>query len=176
MNHLALTWKACLYRLWSMVVCHAQAQSQSAARLDEKEDPCFLIRSVTFDTGGHALPSDVEKALSLDADGSTDSPIGKCVGATGIQTLIDRAQNALVAQGFVTSRVLAAPQNLRSGALTLTVLPGKVQHIEWAPQADRSLRRASSWNTVPASEGDMLNLRDVEQSLENFKRVALSVP
>ena len=171
MNDFVLTWNACLGGLLFMALCQPQAQAQSAGRLDDKEDPCFLIRSVTLDTGGHALPSDVEKALSLDADGSTDSPIGQCVGATGIQRLIDRAQNALVAQGFVTSRVLAAPQNLRSGALTLTVLPGQVQHIEWAPHADGSLRRASSWNTVPASEGDMLNLRDVEQSLENFKRV-----
>lgn len=31
--------------------------------------------------------------------------------------------------------------------------------------------RASAWNAVPPKPGDILNLRDVEQALENFKRV-----
>ncbi|KAB8045943.1 ShlB/FhaC/HecB family hemolysin secretion/activation protein, partial [Janthinobacterium sp. FT14W] len=31
--------------------------------------------------------------------------------------------------------------------------------------------RATWWNAVPARPGDLLNVRDTEQALENFKRV-----
>ncbi|MBN0224363.1 ShlB/FhaC/HecB family hemolysin secretion/activation protein, partial [Pseudomonas aeruginosa] len=31
--------------------------------------------------------------------------------------------------------------------------------------------KATAWNAVPAKRGDLLNLRDIEQALENFKRV-----
>lgn len=35
----------------------------------------------------------------------------------------------------------------------------------------RSPRRGRLWNAIPASRGNILNLRDIEQGLENFRRV-----
>jgi hemolysin activation/secretion protein len=64
--------------------------------------------------------------------------------------------------------VRAAPQDLKAGELTLTVLPGHVRHIRFAADASP---RGTAWNALPISEGDILNLRDIEQGLENFKRV-----
>lgn len=81
---------------------------------------------------------------------------------------MSRLQNALIARGFVTSRILAAPQNLQTGRLTLQVLPGRIEEVRWA---HGSGQRGSRWNTVPANAGEVLNLRDIEQALENYKRV-----
>lgn len=81
---------------------------------------------------------------------------------------MDRLQNALIAQGYVTSRVLAPAQNLQTGQLTLQLLPGRIQEVRWA---QGSGQRGSRWNTVPMARGDVLNLRDIEQALENYKRV-----
>lgn len=39
--------------------------------------------------------------------------------------VMKRAQNAIVARGYVTQRVLAENQDLQSGVLTLTVSPGE---------------------------------------------------
>jgi hemolysin activation/secretion protein len=64
--------------------------------------------------------------------------------------------------------VLASPQKLDSGKLTLTLVPGTVRAIRWAAGSGQ---RASRWNTVPTNTGDTLNLRDIEQALENYKRV-----
>ncbi len=104
--------------------------------------------------------------------GGLDSPLyarsGKCIGAQGVALVLKRAQNALVAKGFVTSRVLAEPQDLSTGSLTLTVLPGRIRSIRFA---DASQDRRALSNNVPAKAGDILNLRDIEQALENFKRV-----
>ncbi len=82
--------------------------------------------------------------------------------------MIDRLQNALIARGYTTTRVLAEPQNLQGGTLSLTLVPGRIGQILWA--ADSGLR-GSRWNTVAARTGDLLNLRDIEQTLENFKRI-----
>jgi len=74
----------------------------------------------------------------------------------------------VIARGFVTTRVLAEPQDLSGGALTLTVIPGRISAIRFAEGSDG---RGNSWTALPATSGDLLNLRDIEQALENFKRV-----
>lgn len=130
----------------------------------DNESPCFTISSITL------IGESAEKfqfALLAVTDGN-DSAIGRCLGAQGINVAMSRIQNAIIARGFVTTRVLAAPQDLNSGALELTVIPGKVRKIQFAE--DVTLR-ATKWNAVPIKQGDILNLRDIEQGLENFKRV-----
>jgi len=77
-------------------------------------------------------------------------------------------QNAIVARGYVTTRVLAAPQDIKEGQLTLTLIPGRIHSIRFT---DDSGKRATEFNAMPAAPGDILNLRDIEQGLENFKRV-----
>jgi hemolysin activation/secretion protein len=77
-------------------------------------------------------------------------------------------QNAIIAKGYVTTRVMAAPQDLNSGELVLSVIPGKVRNIRWAEGSDE---RATWRNVLPLKPGDILNLRDLEQGLENFKRL-----
>jgi hemolysin activation/secretion protein len=149
---------------------HLPAAPQASAALPLKdESPCFRINRIEL--GG---PEQAGFSWLLDhSDGHTqfsqpDPVIGRCIGVQGVQIVIDRLQNALIGRGYVTSRVLAGPQNLQSGVLTLTVVPGHVGQIRWAPESGI---RASRWNTVPANTGELLNLRDVEQALENYKRV-----
>ena len=78
-----------------------------------------------------------------------------------------RAQDALAARGYVTSRVLIQPQDLASGTLALSLVPGRIRTIRLA---DPNNHRATLWNSVPAQSGDLLNVRDIEQALENFRR------
>lgn len=99
---------------------------------------------------------------------SDDSPVGRCLGAQGINLVLKRAQDALLARGFVTSRILAEPQDLKSGMLTLTVLPGRIRAIRFAPGGSA---HGNAWNALAVAPGAILNLRDIEQALQNFKRV-----
>ena len=101
-------------------------------------------------------------------DGSNDAFAGRCIGTTSIGIAIRRMQNELVRRGYVTTRVLAGPQDLSAGVLTVTVIPGRVRAIRFAPG---SSPRATMWNAMPLQPGDLLNLRAIEQALENFKRV-----
>ena len=86
----------------------------------------------------------------------------------GIGVLVQRAQHAVVARGFVTSRVMVEPQDLTQGRLALTVVPGRIRQLRFA---DPSAPQPSVRTAMPAQPGDLLNLRDIEQALENFKRV-----
>lgn len=133
-------------------------------RLPEGESPCFRIGRITL-TGESA--EGFQWALRA-ANPSDDQATGRCLGAVGINLTMKRIQNAIVARGYVTTRVLAAPQDLTGGTLTLTLIPGRIHSIRFA---DGSNPRATMWNAMPAMPGDILNLRDIEQGLENFKRV-----
>lgn len=130
----------------------------------DNESPCFTISRITL-VGKHA--EKFQFALSAITN-SEDPAIGRCLGAQGINVAMSRIQNAIIAQGFVTTRVLAAPQDLHTGLLELTVIPGRVRDVRFA---DGVTARATKWNALPIKRGDMLNLRDIEQGLENFKRV-----
>jgi hemolysin activation/secretion protein len=138
------------------------------ARLPASEAPCFEIRTITLRGEGFEVGHYDWLLAATSGPDAGDSPLGRCLGAQGINLVLNRAQNALTARGFVTSRVLAEPQDLKSGNLALTVLPGSIRAIRFA-QGDQpgTLPR----NTAPVAPGSVLNLRDVEQTLENLQRV-----
>ena len=136
------------------------------SRLPAGETPCFDINQITL--RGEAVDRFDWALNSLNGPSGNDSPIGKCLGAEGINLLLQRTQDALIAQGFITTRILAEPQDLKSGTLALTVIPGRIRAIRFAPG---TTNRAAAGNAIPANSGDILNLRNIEQGLENFKRV-----
>lgn len=43
-----------------------------------------------------------------------------------VNQIMTVAQNKLIAKGYTTTRILAAPQDLNNGQLVLTVIPGRV--------------------------------------------------
>lgn len=144
------------------------APEPGIARLPVSEAPCFEIRTITLRGDGFEAGHYDWLLAATSGPDAGDSPLGRCLGAQGINLVLSRAQNALTARGFVTSRVLAEPQDLKSGTLALTVLPGSIRAIRFAEAAPpATLPR----NTAPVVPGAVLNLRDVEQALENLKRV-----
>ena len=101
-----------------------------------------------------------------------DFALPACIGSEGINVLLRRIQNRLIDLGYVTTRVVVEPQDLRSGMLVLTVIPGKVGRIQLQDQsAIPFATRGTLWFAMPMAQGDILNIRNIEQGLENLKRV-----
>ena len=101
-----------------------------------------------------------------------DFALPACIGSEGINVLLRRIQNRLIDFGYVTTRVVVEPQDLRSGVLVLTVIPGKVGRIQLQDQsAIPFATRGTLWFAMPMAQGDILNIRNIEQGLENLKRV-----
>ena len=136
------------------------------------EASCFVIKQVVLKTTAAENPQLVDQFAwiidKLAGPDNGDAPQGRCLGSEGISLLLKRGQDALVARGFVTSRIVAEPQDLAQGILQLTLLPGRIRAVRFATDADP---RGTKWNAVPSKPGDILNLRDIEQALENFKRL-----
>ncbi|MDD5405601.1 MAG: ShlB/FhaC/HecB family hemolysin secretion/activation protein [Sulfurovaceae bacterium] len=135
----------------------------------DNETPCFNIKNVEL-VGEDAsmFKSSLSSALK-----SIGFRSGQCIGANSINAILSAIGNEIIRNGFVTTRVVANPQDIKSGKLKLTVMPGKVNDIrfEQNPQVDTNIERANSFNAMPVKKGDVLNIRDIEQGLENFKRV-----
>ena len=132
--------------------------------LPTEETPCLVIHTLVLQ--GEANEH-FQWALAA-ADQENDPVRGRCLGISGIGVVIHRIQQAILERGYATTRVLSESQEIRNGTLTLTLLPGRIRHIRFA---DGTSTRANLWNAMPAEPGDLLNVRVLEQGLDNFSRL-----
>lgn len=92
----------------------------------------------------------------------------RTVTVADITNIRNSLQRKLLDRGFVTSQVYIPEQNVNSGTLQFMVLPGRVEDIRYSDSSAHG-----PWHTAfPVRPGDILNIRDVEQGLEQMKRVS----
>lgn len=121
--------------------------------------PCFTIRRIVLHPADVLPPARVRAVLA--------SYEGRCLGGAGLAAL-QQALNALaLAQGLVTTRVVVPEQNLAAGELRLEVWPGTVEALRASGLGPRELAFAT-----PVREGDLLQLRALEQTIDNLNRLA----
>ena len=137
--------------------------------LPADEVPCFRIDRLSLvGDGADAFQWALDAAAM--AGSAADDWHGRCLGTKGVNILLARVQQAVIAKGFVTSRVLVGPQDLASGTLTLTWVPSHIASIRFKDDTDGAAR-TSLLGAIPARVGNLLDLRDIEQGLENLKRL-----
>lgn len=92
----------------------------------------------------------------------------KHVTVSDITNIRNAFQRKLLDKGYVTSQVYIPEQNLNAGTLQFMVMPGRVEDIQYGDSSAHG-----PWRTAfPVRPGDILNIRDVEQGLEQMKRVS----
>lgn len=124
-----------------------------------QETTCFRIETVRVEGAHQADFAFVQSYL--------DGYAHRCIGQRGLQLLVRRASDLILAHGYVTTRLLVPEQNLGKGTLRLTLLPGTVGAIRFAPGSSKARWK----NALPLRPGGLLNLRAIEQGLEQLKRV-----
>ncbi|CRY45920.1 ShlB/FhaC/HecB family hemolysin secretion/activation protein [Burkholderia pseudomallei] len=139
------------------------------------ETPCFRIDRFALDVPD-SLPAaaKVQGASALPMDRFAFARdwlahyAGQCVGKQGVDLIVKGLSQAILARGYITTRVLVPEQDLSTGTLKLALIPGVIRHVRFE---DDKLR--GTWKTAfPTRDGDVLNLRDIEQGLEQMKRVS----
>lgn len=126
-----------------------------------KESLCFTINEVEL-VDRDKLPWFIPlKKLAQQAE-------HHCLGGEGINLLMSMLQNQLISYGYITTRVVAPEQDLSSGRLKLVLVEGKVRRIVYTQDSDKY---AQLYTAMPARESQTLNLRDIEQGLENLQRL-----
>lgn len=126
-----------------------------------EEQPCFTIQRVELnkdDKIPHWIP--LRKL--------TEQAQGRCLGIQGVKTLATALQNDLIGHGYITTRVMIPQQNLTQGLLTLDILPGTIGNVRLTDDSDKYVNLHT---TFPGSQGDLLDLRAIEQGLENMQRI-----
>jgi len=139
------------------------------------ESPCFRIDTFALDVPA-TLPDVLRKqgASSLPLDRFAfarewlEHYTHQCVGKQGFDVLAKGLQQVILSRGFITTRVLLPEQDVSTGTLKIALVPGVVRHLRFADPGTRG-----TWKSAfPARDGDLLNLRQLEQGLEQMKRVS----
>lgn len=127
------------------------------------ESPCVALRSVTLTgLGGAPLP-----APFASVEAAIVPFVGQCAGTNGVARVAAVATQAILAEGWVTTRVIVPEQDMADGHLTLQVIPGTVSAMRFSDPATRGTWRSA----VPLRDGDLLSLSALEQGLEQLKRL-----
>lgn len=125
------------------------------------EKLCFAINTVK-------LINNENMPYTMQLNQLTKQAEGKCLGGEGINLLMSELQNSIISYGYITSRVVAPEQDLTSGVLFLLLVNGTLNEIYYQDGSDKS---ASLMTAIPTYTGEILNLRDIEQGIENLQRI-----
>ena len=138
------------------------------------ESPCFVIEQVALSIPPQLPPTThalAASALMQDrfyfAQQYLQQYQGACIGNAGVNLIVQRLTAQILAKGYSTTRLGITAQDLSTGRLILTLVPGVIHTIRFADPAT-----AATWrNAFPTGPGQLLNLQDIEQGLEQMKRV-----
>lgn len=144
-------------------------------QLPDPEAPCFIIHDFVLEVPSQLPPAAHRygaSTLPLDcfhfAQGFLEQYTGRCIGREGINLIVKGVTGKILERGYSTTRIGIPEQDLSGGTLKLTLIPGMIHELRFADTAT-----AGTWkNAFPASSGKLLNLRDLEQGLEQMKRVS----
>ncbi|RLK39459.1 ShlB/FhaC/HecB family hemolysin secretion/activation protein [Cupriavidus plantarum] len=146
-------------------------------RVEDVEETATTFEIHRIEVEGNTVLSDAQLSAI------TQSFVGHRLGANRINLLLRRFTEAFVAQGYITTRAYLGPQNLASGVLRVTVVPGRVESFQLN---GRTLRPGSQWWLDSSAggwltdagtvwqfppPGDTLRLADLEQGVDQINRL-----
>ena len=94
----------------------------------------------------------------------------RCLTIADIQALLNAINQSYHARGYVTSRAFLPAQDLQDGGLVLSVLEGTVEVLSLEDEDGGD--GGELYFAFPIEVGDLLNLRDIEQGLDQMNRLA----
>lgn len=108
--------------------------------------------------------------LPLAARAKLTAPwLGKCLSANDIEKLMAGILKAYIDRGYIAVRPYIRAQDLSEGTLEIVVVEGEVERIILEDGGKGSINIATAF---PGVQGNSLNLRDIEQGLEQVNRLA----
>ncbi|STJ51240.1 putative hemolysin activator ShlB-type [Escherichia coli] len=124
------------------------------------EGPCFTVSRIVV--------SGATRLTSAETDRLVAPWVNQCLNITGLTAVTDAVTDGYIRRGYITSRAFLTEQDLSGGILHITVMEGRLQQIR-AEGADLPARTLKM--VFPGMEGKVLNLRDIEQGMEQINRL-----
>lgn len=122
---------------------------------------CFPIKRIILEGADHLSKREKTRLIQHYKN--------KCMDINHINELLREVTNLYIAKGYITTRAYIPPQNLKSGTLKIVIIEGTTDKIilnENSLHDRMQLSTAFPWLT-----GRILNLRDLEQGLDQMNRL-----
>ena len=135
--------------------------TQPQAPASPAQTRCFAIQDIELKGADSLSGADRTRLLK--------PYIGQCLGVSQLNELLKVITDYYIAKGRVTSRAYLPQQDLSSGHLQVLVVEGKLEGLKGAQGSsvtDRELAMA-----FPGKVGEALNLREVEQLVDQLSRL-----
>jgi hemolysin activation/secretion protein len=129
-----------------------------AAPIDSR---CFLIKTIEL-TGADTLSVGERERLLAPY-------IGQCLGVAQLNALLKIITERYIEKGLVTSRAYLPQQDLSSGTLKVQVVEGRLEGLKGADDSGFSERQLAQ--VFPGRQGALLNLREIEQMVDQLNRL-----
>ncbi|EOW2078304.1 MULTISPECIES: ShlB/FhaC/HecB family hemolysin secretion/activation protein [Vibrio] len=123
-----------------------------------EDTQCINVREIRF--SGNTRYSD--QVLTEAAEFKSG-----CIGLNTINEYLRKISNHYIQAGYITSRAFMTPQDLSSGILLIVIIEGKVEKVLFNGKKADFLAMA-----LPSISGTVLNLRDIEQGLDQINRLS----
>jgi hemolysin activation/secretion protein len=121
---------------------------------------CRAIRAIRINSAPH-LSAATRQAI-------TANFAGRCLGVSDMERILGEITRDYIDRGFVTTRAYLPQQDLGSGQLEVLVVEGVIEKIAIN---DGDKKSVSIGNTFPGRVGGLLNLRDLEQGIDQINRL-----
>ncbi|UCJ19122.1 ShlB/FhaC/HecB family hemolysin secretion/activation protein [Pseudomonas sp. MM211] len=132
---------------------------EAPAEAPPSDERCFAIEQIEI-SGATSL-SAVDKAQIL-APFADD-----CLGVSQLNGLLKALTDHYIDRGYVTTRAYLPQQDLSARTLKVVVVEGRLEGLDSSALAsDRELAMG-----FPGTVGDVLNLRELEQLVDNLNRL-----
>ena len=144
---------------------------QELPAVPDAEDLCFEINDIQI--------AGVTLLASGDLNALIDPYLRSCLGEASLKALIAAINAAYAERGYITTRAYLPQQSLGDGKLEITVIEGVIERIELQENGAARADRKAHWKlygALPFDEGDFLNLRELEQGLDQMGRVPSDTP
>lgn len=96
----------------------------------------------------------------------------KCLNIDDIERLIGEIVNNYIARGYISVRAYVQPQDLAQGKLRILVVEGNLENIIIDRNGSSSNENINLFTAFPWIEGKILNIRDIEQGIDQINRLS----
>lgn len=120
------------------------------------------------------VENDEKYDLSPERNAIIEQYLHTKMGEKEILTLVKALTNFYIAKGYVTTQVTILAGSLRTQKLVLKVLWGKLSGFLHNGEIPGWREKFRMFSAMPFSSGSLLNIRDIDQGLDNLLRVSVN--
>ncbi|CAG9185201.1 ShlB/FhaC/HecB family hemolysin secretion/activation protein [Cupriavidus pampae] len=129
---------------------------------DDARAACREVRHITIGGDAQRVPADLLERIRKEFE-------GRCLGAAELGSILTELTRHFIVRGEVTTRAYLPAPVSDEGDLEIKVVEGVIERYD--VDSDRA-RAIWPRGVFPARPGDLLNLRDLEQAVEQINRLS----